>query len=287
MKKVVAVVFYILIFSSSYLGAQTALEKNVRQILEDPRKGQPYLLGYIQPLTTAFGTLMGSGMFHRASVKTFPRFDIGLTYSYLNLPEKSAIFIYQELAQPTVFGDESVPPGEVPGTGLSSVAIPLLQLNFGLTEEFELMLRSSLIYPINELGEIRLSGIGIKYGLSDMVSSTSFPIDLSVQASYHLLSLNGWFRTGTFAMNIQSSKAIFTLPLEFYTALGYEVTSITMRLDDLPDSGDNGIGDVKQNGQNGLRLVLGASLYLFFVTLNADYEFGYYNVISVGAKISY
>ena len=88
-------------------------------------------------------------------------------------------------------------------------------------------------------------------------------------------------------MNIQSSKAISTLPLEFYTALGYEVASITMRLDDLPDSGDNSIGDVKQNGQNGLRLVLGASLHLLFITLNADYELGYYNVISVGAKITY
>jgi len=287
MKKVFPVVICILIFSFNYLGAQTPLEKNVRQILEDPQKGQSYLLGYIQPLTTAFGTLMGSGLFHRASVKTFPRFDIGLTYTYLNLTEKSTTFVYKEMVQATVFGSKMVPPGEVPGTGLSSVAIPLLQFNLGLTEDLELMLRSSLIYPINELGEIRLSGVGIKYGLSEMVSSASFPIDLGVQASYHLLSLNGWFRTGTFAMNIQSSKEISAIPLEFYTALGYEVTSITMRSDDLPDSGDNSIGDVKQNGQNGLRLVLGASLHLLFITLNADYELGYYNVISVGAKIAY
>ena len=287
MKKSISVVFCTLLLSFSYVIAQTPLEKNIKQILTDPQRGQSYLLGYIQPLTTVFGTVMGSGLFHRASVKSFPHFDIGLTYPYLYLPGKSKTFVYQEQTRETAFGKEKVSPGEIPGTGLSALALPLLQINLGLTEDFELMLRSSLVYTISELGEIRLSGVGIKYGLSDLVNSVSFPIDLSVQASYHLLSMNGWFKTGTFAMNIQTSKEIPSLLLEFYTALGYEVTSTTMLSDKIPGIGEQGIGDVKQNGQNGLRLMLGANLHLLFVTLQAGFEFGYYNVLSLGAKITY
>jgi hypothetical protein len=287
MKKIITVVFGIILLSFSPVFAQTPLEVNIENILQDPQKGEPYFLGYIQPLTTGSGILMGSGLFHRASVKAFPHLDIGLTYIHIILPEPSKMFYYQGQNLPSVFGNAAPAQGIVPGTGLSFLSLPLLHLNLGLTEEFELMLRTSLVYTIPELGEFRISGVGIKYGLSELVTSETFPLDLSVQASYHLLSMNSWFKAGTFAMNIQSSKELPVLPLEIYAGVGYEVTSVTMRTEDIPGIGEFAIGDVKQNGKNGLRLVVGAAINLFFLSLHADYEFGYYNALAGGIKISY
>jgi len=285
MNKMILSVLGIFIFSTTQSYAQSSFDDYAREILGDPSKGEPYLIGYSQPLVTTFGTIMGTGLFNRAVVQTFPHFDIGITYINVNLPEKTKTFNWGGSTVPTVFGDSSPPPGTVPGTGLTIAEVPQLQLNLGLTGDIELMLRTWPALNVPELGEIRLSGIGIKYGLSDLVTSSEFPIDLSVQATYHLLSLSNWVDTGTFAMNIHSSKNIPGLPLSLYGGVGYEVTSMTMRTDDLSGIGNNGVGEIKLRGQNGLRFIIGANLHLWIFTINADYEFGLYNAFSAGFRI--
>ncbi len=285
MKKLILFVLGICLFSTTQSEAQSTFDESVREILSDPSKGEPYLVGYSQPLVTVFGTISGSGLFNRAVVQAFPHFDIGVNYININLPDKSKTFGWEGSPVPTVFGNSSPPQGTIAGTGLSLVEVPQLQLNLGLTADIELMLRTWPVIEVPELGGIRLSGLGIKYGLSDLVSSAEFPIDLSVQVTYHLMSLSNWVDAGTFAMNIHSSKEIPGLPLGIYTGLGYEVTSMTMRTDDLEGIGNFGVGDVKLNGQNGLRYIIGANLRLWIFNINADYEFGFYNAFTAGLKI--
>ncbi len=272
-------------FSTAQSNAQSPLDESVKEILSDPSKGEPYLKDYTQPLATAFGTIMGTGLLHRAVVQTFPHFDVGITYVYLNLPEKSKTFNWDGLPVPTVFGNRTPPDGIISGTGISVVKVPQLQLNLGLAADFELMIRTWAVIQVPELGNIRLSGLGIKYGLSDLVTSSEFPIDLSVQATYHLLSMSNWVDAGTFAMNIHSSKDIPGLPIGIFTGLGYEVTSMTMRTDDISGIGSDGIGDVKINGQNGLRFIIGVNLNMWFLTISADYEIGFYNAFAAGLRI--
>ncbi len=267
--------------------AQNNLENNTRLILSDPLKGEGYLKGYTQHLSTAFGISMEGSLFHRAYAKVFPRFDAGLSYSYLKIPEEAKTFNWGGGEYPTVFGSNSQPLQMVPGTGLSELAIPQLQLNLGLFADLEVMVRGWSPIEIPEIGKITLYGAGIKYGLSDLVSSPIFAIDLSVQASFHILTVSDWLEVGTFGMNIQVSKEIAPLPIGLYAGVSYEATSMTIKTDIIPNIGIDGVGDVKLNGDNGPRFNLGTSFTFYFLVFHVDYNIAKFNSLAGGVKIGF
>lgn len=267
------------------LVAQNNLENNVKIILSDPTKGEEYLKGYTQPLATSFGINMGGALFHRADVKLFPHLDVGLSFVSIKMPDKSKTFNWKGEHVPTFFGTDDPPEGAVHGTNLSKFMIPQLQLNLELFADFELMFRGNPSYTIDEIGEITIYGIGVKYGLSDLISIPDFDLALSAQASYHVLRVSNWLNTGTFGMNVQASKNLPFIPMGVYTGVGYEATSMTMSTDEIPSIGDNAVGDVKLNGENGLRVLFGLSLNVYFFTVNIDYNISEYNSIGGGAKL--
>ena len=45
------------------------------------------------------------------------------------------------------------------------------------------------------------------------------------------------------------------------------------------------IGDVKLNGENGLRVLFGLSVHVYFLTVNLDYNIGEYNSFGGGLKL--
>jgi hypothetical protein len=261
------------------------LENNVRIILSDPTKGEAYLKGYTQPLATSFGIIMGGALFHRADIKLFPHLDVGLSFYSIKMPDKSKTFNWNGERVPTFFGTDDPPAGAVRGTILSKIQIPQLQLNLGLFADFELMLRGNPSYTITEIGEITIYGVGVKYGLSDLITIAGFDLALSAQAAYHMLRVSNWLNTGTFSMNVQASKDFPLIPFGIYTAVGYDATSMTMSTDEILGIGDNAVGDVKLNGENGLRLLIGLSINIYLLTLNLDYNISEYNSIGVGAKL--
>ncbi len=267
------------------LVAQNNLENNVKIILSDPTKGKEYLKGYTQPLVTSFGIIMGGALFHRADVKLFPHLDVGLSFVSIKMPDKSKTFNWKGERVPTFFGTDNPPEGAVHGTNFSKFMIPQLQLNLELFADFELMFRGNPSYEIVEIGEIAIYGIGVKYGLSDLISIPDFDLALSAQASYHVLRVSNWLNTGTFGMNVQVSKNLPFIPMGVYTGVGYEATSMTMSTDEIAGIGDNAVGDVKLNGDNGLRVLFGLSLNVYFLTVNIDYNISEYNSIGGGAKL--
>lgn len=267
------------------LVAQNNLENNVKIILSDPTKGKEYLKGYTQPLVTSFGIIMGGALFHRADVKLFPHLDVGLSFVSIKMPDKSKTFNWKGERVPTFFGTDNPPEGAVHGTNFSKFMIPQLQLNLELFADFELMFRGNPSYEIVEIGEIAIYGIGVKYGLSDLISIPDFDLALSAQASYHVLRVSNWLNTGTFGMNVQVSKNLPFIPMGVYTGVGYEATSMTMSTDEIAGIGDNAVGDVKLNGENGLRILFGLSLNVYFLTVNIDYNISEYNSIGGGAKL--
>ena len=267
------------------LVAQNNLENNVKIILSVPGKGEGYLKGYTQPLATSFGIIMGGALFHRADIKLFPHLDIGLSVSSIKMPDKSKVFKWNGEYVPTFFGTDDPPEGAVRGADLSKLMIPQLQLNLGLFAEFELMIRGNPSYVIDEIGEITIYGAGIKYGLSDLITITGFDLALSAQAAYHMLRVSNWLNTGTFSMNVQASKNLPYLPFGFYTGVGYDATSMTMSTDEISGIGDNAVGDVKLNGENGLRVLFGLSINVYFLTVNIDYNISEYNSVGAGMKL--
>lgn len=278
-------VVVVLFLAPVALVAQNNLENNVKIILSDPTKGEEYLKGYTQPLVTSFGIIMGGALFHRADVKLFPHLDVGLSFVSIKMPDKSKIFNWKGERVPTFFGTDDPPEGAVHGTNLSKFMIPQLQLNLELFADFELMFRGNPSYEIVEIGEIAIYGIGVKYGLSDLISIPDFDLALSAQASYHVLRVSNWLNTGTFGMNVQVSKNLPFIPMGVYSGVGYEATSMTMSTDEIAGIGDNAVGDVKLNGENGLRILFGLSLNVYFLTVNIDYNISEYNSIGGGAKL--
>jgi len=282
---VVCVFFLTPVLSVGQDNSENNLENNVKIILADPTKGESYLKGYAHSLTTSFGIIMGDALFHRADLKIFPHLDIGLSLAYIKMPDKSKTFNWHGTPVPSFFGTDDPPEGAVRGTNLSEYQIPQMQLNIGIFADFELMIRGNPSHVIDEIGEITIFGVGVKYGLSDLISIPDFDMALSAQVGYHALRVSNWLNTGTFGMNVQASKDLPIIPVGIYSGVGYEATSMTMSTDEISDIGDNAVGDVKLNGENALRFLIGVSLNVYFLTLNIDYNISEYNSIGAGAKL--
>ncbi len=285
--KIFLLINTILIFLVSIVSGQTNLENNLKLILNSGTTySEDYLKGYMQPFATAFGTAVSGAMFHRASVKGFPRFDVGINVVYLTIPDE-ALFFNDPLNNevPTVFGPLSVPThvnSLAGGTGNSSFVIPQLQINLGLISNFEVTARY-LNLNIKEFGDISLMGIGVKYGFGEYIPK--FPVDLSVQAMYHKFSIDEWLDSGTIGMNLQISKGLLIIPLDIYGGIGFENTSMVIKPGSIPVDLVQNIGDISIDGENNFRLNLGISWTLAFFNLHTDYNFGKYNSLSFGAMI--
>ncbi|TFH02119.1 MAG: hypothetical protein E4H13_03060 [Calditrichales bacterium] len=276
------IIFIILLSLPLVASAQTVLEKNVLDILQNTEKGEAYLNGYLQPMVTAFGTVLGGGLYHRADTKTFPHFDIAVNAVNVIIPDKAKSFNTSGHNVPTVFGSKETNLLATPGIDLTRLDIPFIQLNLGLSGEFEMMFRGWPKFYLADIGQARYYGVGVKYGLSDLVDSPTFPLNMSVQGAYHLMRIDGWLTIGTFGMNILWSRKLDILPLGIYGGVGYDVTSTNVYTDKVTGNAENSSRELKLKGLNGIRANLGLSFTISIFTINADYNFSYYHSIAAG-----
>ena len=275
---------FAVIFSIANVRAQSNLESIVRDILylDD---AETYLQEYMQPFSTSFGTIVSGALYHRANVKEFPNFDIGISGHYLRIPASARSFVYMGEQQPTVFGDHSPGSAGIPGTGQGELLIPQIQLNMGLFSGFEFMLRGSNI-QVTDIGEMNFRGFGVKYGLSDLLSVMFVPMDMSVQVLYHTFGIENWLNSGTFAMNVQISAQVIAPALAMFGGVGYESTSLKISTDKISGIGDAAIGDFSINGLNKIRVTLGSSLTFLFLNGHIEYNLGKYNSAAAGVMIA-
>jgi uncharacterized protein DUF6588 len=268
--------------------SQTDLETNLQQILNSATNSDDdyvrnYLKGYMQPFVTAFSSVVSGAMYHRATAKGFPRFDVGISAVYLALPDEALTFNDPDNNEvPTVFGLTSVHNTLTGGTGLNSLLIPQLQINLGLISSFEATARY-MNFNVKEFGDIYLMGLGVKYGFGEFMPV--FPIDLSVQAMYHKFAIGDWLNSGTIGMNLQLSKELLFLPVDFYGGIGFENTTMLIKTGMIPVDNILDLNDISIDGENNYRVNLGLSWTLAFFNLHADYNFGKYNSLSFGAMI--
>ena len=105
MKNVMVLVFsFVLLFSLAGLNAQS-FDDYLGDIL-DEGYGEDYIKGYTQPLSTALGTSLGSALYHRGYTKSLPRFDVGISVAYVQIPDDDKSFGSDATGQdePTFFG---------------------------------------------------------------------------------------------------------------------------------------------------------------------------------------
>ena len=288
--KILKIYLYLSIMLLSGLFADDPLlKRNVGRILSstiytDNQDRLVLLDEYLEPFVTAFGTCMGGAMYHRASVKKFPRFDAGISFVILPVPDRGKKCTAPDGSEvPSVFGSSNDDPlSPTRGTGISTFSVPQLHLNIGFFTNFELTVKY-LGFTIDEFGEITLLGLGVKYGLSDLIPLSAFPLDLSTQVMLHSFRLDDWIDAGTFGMNLQISKSFPLFPLGFYGGIGFENSSMEIKSEKILDTG---IGDLSVEGENNLRLTFGLSYSFMILNVHADYNIGIYNSIGLGAMIA-
>ncbi len=261
-------------------------EDNLKDVISQGNK--VYLVGYVKPFATAIGIGMGGALFHRGSAKTLPRFDVGISATYVMIPEEEKYFGMTlpglgDVTAPTVFGPTKTSnPMLIPGTDQNKFIVPVLHANIGLFANFEAMVRFAT-KDLGDFGRVTIYGGGLKYELSDLIPIPMFPIDFGVQAAYHKFTLGDYLSSGTFSMNFQASGSLPLIPFDVYGGVGYDISSTTIKTMELVP-GTN-LGDVTIDGKTGLRLNAGVSFTLLFLNVHADYNIGKYNSLSGGVMI--
>jgi len=269
-------------------GGGATLEEYLSQILRNGYDAD-YMKGYMQPFSTALGISLGSAAFHRSNVKSFPGFDIGLSGAYIMIPDEAKYFLAPDAVPgiggervPTIFGETNPVHGEaVPGFNQGAFILPLLQANIGLFANLEASARY-VITNIDYLGRITLYGGGFKYGLSDLIPLSSFPVDMGVQAMYHKFSVDDYIESGAFSMNLQASAGISSVPVNLYGAICFDNSTLVIKTNELNVSDLEKLGDVSIDGESNLRFTIGLSATLLFFNIHADYNFGKYQSIAGG-----
>ena len=253
------------------------LKQEIAKFYADNNKNQ--LEGYLTPLSKAFGATLGSSSYFSANAYKFPHFDFGINYLTAPIAENEKFFGSDSIKSATVFGSALTDSSNSKGLNINSFNIPVFQLSLGVGDNTNLLLRYS-DWTDDKLGEIVVYGVGVKYELENLFSSSPLQFNIGVLALYQKYRIDNYIEGAVFEMILVGSKKISILPLEIYGGAGYinNVTNV-----------DNPSGkkqdEVSISGLEEIRYQFGVNFSFLLFNLNAEYNFGDYNSLSAGLRI--
>lgn len=184
-----------------------------------------------------------------------------------------------------------IPPGLV-DTPVAPLIVP--QLGIGTIAGTDLQVRyfpkAQLSYRGQDFGKIGLLGVSVRHDLDQWIP-VPLPLQLAAQGSWNqfsfssdeeeILDASGW------ALNVQASKGIPVVPVVVYGGLQYEKFTVEYSYDfQSPTGGDPIPISLEQQASNTTRGILGLSIDLALLRINADYAVSNgNNVATVGAGI--
>jgi len=239
------------------------------------RLGEGLLRGYTQPLVTAFGSGISSGLFHSAYSHDVLGFDIGVRGIFVSIPSSAKYFDGTALIcslglgglvcdsvelenLSTVFGPSdstrvltsgnavAVPPVVPGGFNLSYVPLVVPQLNIGLVAGLEVGVR---YLPFRFKGSsVRLMGISVKQELTKLppISMTPMPFAIALGGAYQAFYIDdslGEQIVNSRTWNVQllvSKRIAFFEP---FVGVGIEGTKVYFPYEfkyDVPDTNNPG-----------------------------------------------
>lgn len=266
---------------------------------------------YAKPLSTFMGSYFNSGAYYSAKVSKTFGFRFTIVGMLISIPEDQQTFApvlpegYDNSTKTaTFFGNKGTAyPGPIgfivfpPGIDQSSVPAGIPQVAFSLAG-VEAIVRYFPKFKIDDT-ETKLLGWGLKYNISQWIPMS--PIDIAVQVLYNNIKVDynpqegdanerNFFKVSSknWAFNAHVSKS-FNL-FNLYGGLQYEKTSMDLdynfRLDpDDPDL-DQEVA-VEIDGDNKVRLTLGAALQLGPLVVNADYNIASQNLLTGGVSLAF
>lgn len=257
---------------------------------------------YAQPFATAFGTAMNSGAFHSASISDVFGFSISFKGMYIMIPDDQLTFnpvlpegYVANKPTATIFGNKGSayagPDGYItlpPGLDVDKVPMAIPQITLSLLGT-EALLR---FVPDVDVGgkKLGLLGIGVKHSISRYIPL--IPVDVAVQVLYNKFKITDLMDVKNLAFNAHTSKTFGILTP--YFGLQFESTKLDLTYE---IKGDQASGDptlrqdrkvsLSLDGDNSFRAVLGASLKLAVIVLNADVSFGSQTVLGGGLSFEF
>lgn len=280
MKKIASLFLMIFVLTSV---TKAQFEDRINQLVGSE------LENYSTPLATMVGTYFNSGGYYSASVSKVFGFKISLIGMMIFVPDDQTKFKVnpydgytggQESA--TFFGDKGAAVlgtnGFVvypPGVNTTSIPAGIPQIAAS-TLGSEVMIRFLPTIAVEDV-EANLFGIGLKHSISQYLPLV--PVDIAAQFMYNKFSITSTdldISTTNIAFNVHASKSFG--PLILYGGLQYESSSMDI---EYIYQGDATVlaspGEklsLNLDGDNSVRLTLGAAVKLAVLVINADYNIG-------------
>jgi hypothetical protein len=284
MKKLLLAIL-VLFFTTQLLHAQ--LEDRFNELSEDLQSG------YSTPLATWTGTFLNSGGYYSASVSKVFGFKLSLIGMMIMIPEDQQTFTLSDGTKTaTFFGEKGAAiPGSQgylvypPGVNQTSVPAAIPQIAAS-TLGSEILLRFIPEISIGDDANFDLFGIGLKHSISQYIPL--LPVDIAVQILYNKFSLNGpdlAIGTTNLAFNAHASRSFGLLTL--YGGLQYESTTMDIEYTYTNDLGIDEDVQLDIDGDNSVRLTLGAAVRLAIIVLNADVNIGSQTAIVAGLNFEF
>lgn len=267
------VIKYVIILSimCSFLAAQDPIEPLAEKI---KKISEGLLEGYAQPLVTAFGTGVSTGLFHSAYSHEFLGFDLSVRAMYIQIPNSAKYYsdaaVVCSLANGqlvsyevdldsigTIFGPEEqpdipasgnavgIPPYIPAGFDVSGVPFVMPQLNVGFVMGSELVLR---FIPFSYKGSsMRFFGIGAKQEINKLpfIKNVHLPVAIAIGGAYQTFGIKDSLgeqivNTRNWCLQILVSKRLG--PFEPLIGAGIEDTKVYFQYQfeyEIPDTINN------------------------------------------------
>ncbi|HPS64523.1 MAG TPA: hypothetical protein PK447_02985 [Ignavibacteria bacterium] len=171
-------------------------------------------------------------------------------------------------------------------TSLSVMPFVIPQIGIGSFYGIDITLRFLPRMSLGQYGEVMFAGFGVRYNLNSVLKK--LPFDLSVQTgfqNFNILDTAGlkFFNGNSFFANAQVSKSFKRLA--GYAAIQYEQfnTEITYSYTTMAGQNVGVLFDTKSTAD--VRGVIGASVNLNPVLINADLNFGKRMMATVGIAV--
>lgn len=254
------------------------------------------LENYATPLATWTGTYLNSGGYYSADVSTFFGFKLSLIGMMIMVPDDQTKFSTEDGSESaTFFGDKGA---AVPGTqgyvvyppGVNTTSVPAAMPQIAVsTLGSEVMLRFIPSTTLDDV-DVGMFGFGLKHSISQYIPL--LPVDIAVQVLYNTVSIESPdldMSTSNLAFNAHASRSFGLLTL--YGGLQYESTSMDIDYT-FTGTGFEGVfeGDklkLSLDGDNSVRLTLGAALRLAVLVINADVNIGSQTALVAGLNFEF
>ncbi|UCH83473.1 MAG: hypothetical protein JSW50_13600 [Candidatus Latescibacterota bacterium] len=261
--------------------------------------------GYVEPLVDAFAADLSAGLFHSAYIPE-GGLQLGLEILFMSVAFSDEDRTFRAITEggfypeqitdaPTVVGQREAVyvdgdggtqyafPG---GFDVGSLSLVVPQLRIGSLYGTEALIRFALYYTGGAgVSKPTLYGIGGRHSVSQHLG-TGFPIEMALSAFWQRFSVGDDERSDdlvtsdALSVGIHLSKTFGAF--EPYTGVSYE--SFSTRVYYEGDSPDDVI-DLTFETDEHVRMTLGLSLNVAFMTAHGEYNFGGQNSLAVGLAL--